>query len=219
MLEISKVDVYGLERAIITSRYPKVVDVKEYWKNLDGKSYAQAEKCIKTLANTGGAEGHSQALTGITVTFDLTASIQFWPEAQRYKFLNFISSTSKMHKLSKMSISKCCNEHVDKDLIEIAKKYQDNYNKDYERYQNKAISKEKLDESFYKMVYNIPLGFELTAGMITNYRCLRNIYRQRRNHRLEEWQVFCDWIETLPMADELITVGLKEGRNKYKKEN
>ena len=219
MLEISKVDVYGLERAIITSRYPKVVDVKEYWKNLDGKSYAQAEKCIKKLSDTGGGEGHEQALTGITVTFDLTASIQFWPEAQRYKFLNFISSTSKMHKLSKMSISKCCNEHVDKDLIEIAKKYQDNYNKDYERYQNKAISKEKLDESFYKMVYNIPLGFELTAGMITNYRCLRNIYRQRRNHRLEEWQVFCDWIETLPMADELITVGLKEGRNKYKKEN
>ena len=89
MLEISRVDVYGLERAIITSRYPKVEDVGEYWKNLDGKSYAQAEKCIKTLANTGGAEGHSQALTGITVTFDLTASIQFWPEAQRYKFLNF----------------------------------------------------------------------------------------------------------------------------------
>ena len=217
MLEVSRVDVYGLERAIITSRYPKVEDVEEYWKNLDGKSYAQAEKCIKILANTGGAEGHSQALTGITVTFDLTASIQFWPEAQRYKFLNFISSTSKMHKLSKMSISKCCNEYVDKDLIEISKKYQDNYNKDYERYQNKAISKEKLDESFYKMIYNIPLGFELTAGMITNYRCLRNIYRQRKNHRLEEWQIFCDWIETLPMADELITVGLKEGRNKYKK--
>ena len=66
------------------------------------------------------------------------------------------------------------------------------------------------------MVYNIPLVLELADGMTTNYRCLRNIYRQRRNHRLEEWQVFCDWIESLPMSDELITVGLKEGRNKYK---
>ena len=51
--------------------------------------------------------------------------------------------------------------------------------------------------------------------MTTNYRCLRNIYGQRRNHRLEEWQIFCDWIEGLPLADKLITVGLKEGRNKY----
>ena len=64
------------------------------------------------------------------------------------------------------------------------------------------------------MVYNIPLGFELTAGMITNYRCLRNIYFQRRNHRLQEWQVFCDWIETLPMADKLITVGYNKGDDK-----
>lgn len=64
------------------------------------------------------------------------------------------------------------------------------------------------------MVYNIPLGFELTAGMITNYRCLRNIYFQRRNHRLQEWQVFCDWIETLPMADKLITVRYNKGDDK-----
>lgn len=217
MLEISKVDVYGLERAIITSRYPKVVDVKEYWKNLDEKSYAQAEKCAKILADTKGAEGHDQFMTGITVTFDLAASIQFWPELQRYTFTSFISSTSKMHKLSKMSISKCCNEWVDREIIEIAKKYQEMYNEHFERYQKGELSKEELDESFYRMIYNIPLGFELTAGMVTNYRCLRNIYRQRRNHRLEEWQIFCDWIESLPMSDELITVGLKEGRNKYKK--
>ena len=146
----------------------------------------------------------------------MTASIQFWPEFQRYTFAKFISSTSKMHKLSKMSISKCCNEWVDSEIIDIAKQYQDMYNKDFEKYKKGNLSKEKLDKSFYKMVYNIPLGFELTAGMTTNYRCLRNIYGQRRNHRLEEWQIFCDWIEGLPLADKLITVGLKEGRNKYK---
>ena len=216
MLEVSKVDVYGLERAIITSRYPKVEDVDEYWKNLDDKSYAQAEKCIKTLANTGGAEAHDQVLTGITVTFDLKASMQFWPEFQRYKFvsLNFISSTSKMHKLSKMALEKCCNDFVDEQIIHIAEQYQEAYNQDAQMYKEGKITKEELDYSFYYMVYNIPLGFELTAGMITNYRCLRNIYRQRRNHRLEEWQVFCDWIESLSMSDELITVGLKEGRKR-----
>lgn len=192
---------------IEVSHLPKYPDITEY---------LRAYRCLKTLSNTGGAEGHEQALTGITVTFDLTTSMQFWPEFQRYTFANFISSTSKMHKLSKMSISKCCNEWVDSKMIDIASQYQDMYNKDFEKYKKGELPKEKLDESFYKMVYNIPLGFELAAGMTTNYRCLRNIYRQRRNHRLEEWQVFCDWIESLPMSDELITVGLKEGRNKYK---
>ena len=215
-MKVTNTQVYGLENAVICSRYPKVVDVEEFRNNLTSEEKAKAFKNAYNLANTGGAEGHNQFLTGITVVFDLTASIQFWPEFQRYTFAKFISSTSKMHKLSKMSISKCCNEWVDNEIIDIAKQYQDMYNKDFEKYKKGNLSKEKLDKSFYKMVYNIPLGFELTAGMTTNYRCLRNIYGQRRNHRLEEWQIFCDWIEGLPLADKLITVGLKEGRNKYK---
>jgi hypothetical protein len=50
----------------------------------------------------------------------------------------------------------------------------------------------------------VPVGFELTARMTTNYRELKTIYAQRRTHRLEDWQVFCDFIETLPYAKELI---------------
>ena len=60
-------------------------------------------------------------------------------------------------------------------------------------------------EAYLELLYNLPSGFELMAGMTTNYRCLKNIYAQRRNHRLPDWHVVCDWIETLPMASELIT--------------
>ena len=59
-------------------------------------------------------------------------------------------------------------------------------------------------ENYLKLLYNNPAGFELTARLTTNYRCLRNVYEQRKNHRLPEWREFCAWIESLPYAKELL---------------
>ena len=63
------------------------------------------------------------------------------------------------------------------------------------------------------MIYNIPSVFEYTAGMVTNYRQLKTIYGQRKNHRLNEWKEFCKWIESLPESH-LITgyFDKKEGK-------
>ena len=207
-MKINNVEVHGLERAIITSRFPMIADVEEYLINMNGQAFSQAEKTLKNLANTGNSEGHNQALTGITVMFDVTGSIQWWQEAERYRFLNFISSTSKMHKLSKMNIRNCCNKYTSKEAIDNAEFHKFNYLVAKAKFDNKEIEKSELDEYFYKMIYNIPQGFEYTAGMVTNYRCLRNIYGQRKNHRLQEWKDFCKWIESLPMAEDFITVGL-----------
>ena len=55
------------------------------------------------------------------------------------------------------------------------------------------------------IMMSVPMGLELTAGISTNYMCLRNMYHQRKNHRLAFWrEVFCPWVESLPMAKELI---------------
>ena len=59
-------------------------------------------------------------------------------------------------------------------------------------------------EKYLEILYSNPAGFLLTARLTTNYRCLRNIYIQRKNHRLPEWREFCKWIETLPYAEELL---------------
>jgi hypothetical protein len=64
-------------------------------------------------------------------------------------------------------------------------------------------------DNYLNLLYNIPVGFRLTAGMTTNYRQLKTIYQQRRNHRLPEWQEFCDWVETLPLFPELCLNGNK----------
>ena len=60
-----------------------------------------------------------------------------------------------------------------------------------------------MNEKYLEILYNIPMGFELTAGMTTNYQQLKTIYQQRRHHRLPDWQMICDWIETLPRFMEL----------------
>ena len=68
----------------------------------------------------------------------------------------------------------------------------------------------QLTEKYLEILYTNPAGFTLTARMTTNYRCLKNIWRQRRDHRLPEWREFCKWIETLPYAKELICYEEKE---------
>jgi hypothetical protein len=64
---------------------------------------------------------------------------------------------------------------------------------------------DEIKEAYLEILYSNPAGFKLTARMTTNYRCLRNIYIQRRNHRLPEWRAFCRWIETLPYANLFLT--------------
>ena len=60
-------------------------------------------------------------------------------------------------------------------------------------------------KTYENVLDETPMGFELTAGISTNYLCLKNMYHQRKNHRLKFWtEVFCPWVESLPFAKELI---------------
>lgn len=205
-MKITNVNVYGLENALIVSRYPMIADTEEYRKNLTEEEIVKADKTAFKLANTPTGAAHDQFLTGITVTFDVTGSIQWWQEAERYRFLYFISSTSKMHRLHKMNIDKCCNEYVDSKIKEIVYCKQQEYLHALKLQKEGILSNEEVRNYFYRLIYNIPSGFEYTAGMVTNYRQLKTIYQQRKNHRLQEWKDFCKWIESLPLADKLITV-------------
>ena len=175
--QISKVFVYNLNNAFEGSKYPMSVDID----SLDGSF----TKNIKKLGSSPKGSGHDNFLNGAIVSFDLTLSNKAWVEAERYHFLDFISSQSTMHRIQKFDIAKQCNEYVDPRIIEILKEY-----------------KEKGD--YYGMLYNTPAGFRLTAGMVTNYRQLKTIYDQRNNHRLKEWHGVCDWIESLPYMKDFL---------------
>ena len=200
MPNVSNVRVYGLDGAIRAAKYPKAVE-------LDGLT-AELTKGIKACLNCPTGEGHDNALNGIIVQFDLTFSQKAWVELQRYHFMDFVSSCSTMHKLQNMKPKDCCNRYVDPRIIDILQKKIDDYNwmLKAQKY-GYAVSQDGLKEARLEMLYNIPSGFELTAAMTTNYRQLKTIYQQRRHHLLPDWQMFCDFCETLPRFLELTQRG------------
>ena len=106
---------------------------------------------------------------------------------------------------------------ISKSIIEIMKEKVAEYNKLVTNAPSSTAAEGILEAynelcktKYLEILYSNPAGFKLTARMTTNYRCLRNIYIQRRNHRLPEWRAFCKWIETLPYADVFLT-NINEG--------
>lgn len=197
MPNVSNVRVYGLDDAIRAAKYPKAVE-------LNGLT-AELTNGIKACSTCPTGTGHDNFLKGIIVQFDLTLSEKAWPEAQRYHWLDFVSSCSTMHKLQAMKPKDCCNRYVDPRIIDILQKKIDRYN--WLVATNKKpeynINPDEIKEARLEMLYSIPSGFELTARMTTNYLQLKTIYQQRRHHLLPDWQVVCDWIESLPRFMEL----------------
>lgn len=191
MSVISNVKVYGLEDSIKRAKYPMSIDIN--------KLNSELTKGIRALGSSKKGEGHDQWLTGIIVQFDLTFTIKAWTEAERYSFLDFISSQSTMHRIAKFDAEKQVISYVTKNTVDEVNRLKDIYNEN------------PTDENYLTLLYNVPVGFKLTAGMTTNYRQLKTIYSQRKNHRLPEWKEFCAWIEALPMFKELCLGGESNG--------
>lgn len=185
---ISNVKVYGLEDSIRASKFPMSVDIS--------KCTSAVTPTVKALGSSGSGEGHDQYLTGIVVQFDLTFTVKAWTEAERYHFFDFVSSQSTMHRITKFDLNKAYIEYVDPRIVEIMKEKVAEYNAEPDA--------EKKKQKYLEILYSNPCGFRLTARMTTNYRQLKTIYYQRKNHRLNEWREFTKWIETLPMFKELV---------------
>lgn len=158
---------------------------------------------IKACLTCPTGQGHDNALKGIIVQFDLTFSQNAWMQLQRYHFIDFVSSQSKMHKITKFALRQQCNRYVDSRIIDIVQGMIDEYNRLAAIPGDNPRRKEEMEHLYLRILYNIPCGFELTASMTTNYQQLKTIYQQRRHHRLPDWQVFCDFIESLPRFMEL----------------
>ena len=193
---VNNVKVYGLEESIKRAKYPMSTDTD--------KLNSELTKGIKSLSNSGRGEGHDQWLTGVVVQFDLTLTVKCWTEAERYHFLDFVSSQSTMHRITKFDLDKAYIEYVDPRIVEIMKEKVTLYN---EMCATEVRDEEAIKEQYLKVLYSNPCGFKLTAGMTTNYRQLKTIYHQRKTHRLPEWREFCAWVETLPMFKALCLGG------------
>lgn len=180
---IQNVRLYNLANAVRGAKFPMALDTN--------KMTTEMTKMTFVLGNAKPASGHDCFLKGIQIVFDLTWSVKASVELQRYHFIDFVSSQSTMHRISKFDLEPQYIEYVDQRIIEIMKEKQ------------KAYNENPTKEGYLELLYSNPCGFQLTAQMTTNYLQLKSMYNQRRGHRLPEWQCFCDWCETLPYFKEL----------------
>ena len=219
---ISNLKVYDLKESLLASGYAMRTELNE--NIVTDKTIKRAMNLTKA-SNGNGA--HGQFLTGIRVNFDLTLSLKAWVEAERYRFLEFVTSQSTMHRITKFDIKQQCNEYVDDRVINILQEKVDYYNKildaiKTESYKEHGYTLEFMQdlarEQYLEVLYNIPSGFQLTARMTTNYRCLLNIYVQRHDHRLPEWREFCELLLELPYFKELVDAYYSKEINEKKGE-
>lgn len=202
---IKNVNVYGLDESVRRAKFPMATDVDNINSNIT--------KGITALAQSPQGCGEDNFLKGIIVQFDLTFTIKAWTEGERYAWFDIVSSQSTMHRITKFDLDNAYVKYVHPHAIQLMQGLVSAYNAVQDHLKNSAnqLSEEDINritaeqkERYLQILYTNPVGFKLTAGMTTNYRQLKTIYSQRRNHRLPEWQAFCDWIETLPHS-ELIT--------------
>lgn len=203
--------VLGLGKSLKESGYAMRTDITQE---------EDVEKMLKRGARLGGTEpssGHGNYLTGIVVRFDMSVTNKVWVEAERYHFLQLVTSQSTMHRITKMNLDDACISYTNRAIIKLLQERIDQYNditrvldtqelSDEDR-AYKASVKKKL---YLEILYSTPSGLRLTSGINTNYMQLKTMVMQRYNHRLPEWREFCAWVMNLPYFEELTGLSKKK---------
>ena len=226
MIKIENVDVYGFEAAIRGMRNPlNSWDKSDSSENFITDNYDIGEndlKLMKQLVKAG--TDHSKFMRMITVTCDITAPMYWFYEFDTYKVGTVRNSCSKMHTIHKkeFTLADFSCEHLDDEwfdvdslgytdaseirsitLLELIVEVLNVYSKKYLKTKNK--------NDWWQMIQLLPSSYNQRPTVQLNYAVLRNIYHARKDHKLDEWKIFCKWIEEELPYSELITMeGAKE---------
>ena len=189
MLQIENWKVYDLKESVIACRNAMRITPAQI---TDEEFNASMPRAI-ILANSPSGSGHQTFLSGIRVSFDIKYPNYISSELQRYHWIDIVSSSSKMHRLSSMDMDTCFNKYVTDESKEQMKRLV------------KKFNDTKSYEDFVVMLSKCPQGIELFMRVSTNYLQLRTLYRQRKTHKLkEDWGEVCEFIKKLPYANEFI---------------
>ena len=221
MLKIENFEVLGWEHAIRGMRNPM-----NSWEKSDSNFFDDSEghvcnicqgrgsmslieigpndyALMKSLRNAG--TDHRKFMRMITVYADITGPFYWWKEYSTYKVGTVANSCSTMHKIhaKEFTIDDFSHEHLLptamkslESTIDILNEYRDKYNAERDPIVKKDF--------WWQMIQLLPTSYNQKRTVMLNYEVLANIYKSRRNHKLDCWHTFCDWIEELPYS-ELIT--------------
>lgn len=158
---------------------------------------------MKKLAKAGPS--HRKYLRMIAVYVDINAPLYWWKEMDTYKVGTVANSCSTMHKLmhKEFELDDFSHEHMNKYSLNILKDIVRQMNYCRNLYLAEKDPDMKKD-AWWQVIQLMPDSYNQFRTVMLNYEVLANIYETRRNHKLDEWHVFCDWIEKLPYS-ELIT--------------
>ena len=162
------------------------------------------------LRNAG--TDHRKYMRMIAVYVDITAPLYWWKEFDTYKVGTVANSCSTMHKIAakEFTLEDFSHEHVTTrslELLIMTVKYLNECRDLYINYEisdNGGFPKPTKKELWWQMIQLLPSSYNQRRTVMLNYEVLANIYKSRKNHKLDEWREFCTWIENLPYS-EIIT--------------
>ena len=157
---------------------------------------------MKRLRNAG--TDHRKFMRMIVVYADVTAPLYWWKEFDTYKVGSVANSCSTMHKIAdkEFTLDNFSHEHLENSWLAHLKETINLLNEARDAYH--WCNTDAKKEWWWQLVQSLPSSYNQKRTVMLNYEVLANMYKSRRNHKLDEWHTFCDWTGTLPYA-ELIT--------------
>ncbi len=203
MIKIEKAAVMNLENAIRGARNPM-----NSWARMDSAYDAEGNYILGendlSLAKRLRIAGpdHRKYLRQVFVSVDVTAPMYWWKEYDTYKVATVANSTSTMHKIhaKPFELADFSHDHLTPDGLALLR----HIISELEKIRLRYLENGKKKEDWYDLIQLLPSSYQQLRTLSLNYETLINIYFARKNHKLAEWHDFCDWIETLPYARELI---------------
>ena len=203
MIKLERTSVMNLENAMRGARNPmNSWDRMDSFYDEDG-NYVLGPNDLglaKRLRRAGS--DHRKFIRQIFVSVDITAPLYWWKEYDTYKVATVANSTSTMHKIHSKPFS--MDDFSCDHMTDGTKKFMETVVAELENIRLR-FKETKSKDDWYDMIQLLPSSYNQMRTCTFNYETLINIYRARKNHKLAEWHTFCDWIETLPYAEQLIT--------------
>lgn len=202
MLKLERTSVMNFENAIRGARNPMNSWAKSDSAYDDKGNYILGENDLalaRKLCRAGS--DHRKFVRQILVSVDITAPLYWWKEFDTYKVATVANSTSTMHKIhaKPFELADFSVDKLSDGALASFRTYMDYMEATRRRF---VETKDKRD--WYDLIQLLPSSYNQLRTVTMNYETLINIYYARRAHKLDEWHVFCDWIRTLPYADDLI---------------
>ena len=205
MIEINTLEVTGFSPALHAMRNPM-----DSWDRSDTHRGTEAatgvfrmnigenDKGLSVKLQKAGPE-HCKHLRMVTVYANITAPLYWWKEADTYRAGVEKVSCSTMHTIAKkpFDISQFSHEHMTVRASNCLQMTIDTLN-DYRQRYNNAETQEEKKQNWWQIIQLLPTSYNQTRTVMFSYAALRNIYRQREGHKLDEWLAFRKWCESLP---------------------